>query len=265
MVNLTPDDSAPKALILAAGKGVRMGGDLPKVLFPVQGKPMLWWVVRACQAAGVSQCVIVVGYKADLVREAMADQPNCLFVEQTQQLGTAHAARMAQPAFANQPTCDVFVLAGDGPLIRPRTLQRLLELHRHNHAAATLATAVLDDPTGYGRVLRHPDGSFAAIVEHKDATPPQLAIKEVNPSYYCFRSDAFFAALQNVDNHNRQSEYYLTDVPAILQKKGHRVCLVDAVPPEDVLSINTPEQLEVVDRILAARTARENEGMGSRL
>lgn len=243
----------PSAILLAAGKGTRMGSDLPKVLLEVGGRPMLRWVVEACFAAGVERCVVVVGYRGDDVRAALADEPRCVFVEQTEQLGTAHAADMARPIFENQPVGDVFVLAGDGPLIRSQTLARLLEIHRRTKAAATLATAVLDDPTGYGRVVRNAQNTFDRIVEQKDADPDELAIREVNPSYYCFGSDDLFATLSQVGTTNKQSEYYLTDVPGLLRKQGKTVTLVDAVPAEDVLSINTPEQLAEVDRVMRQR------------
>jgi bifunctional N-acetylglucosamine-1-phosphate-uridyltransferase/glucosamine-1-phosphate-acetyltransferase GlmU-like protein len=126
-------------------------------------------------------------------------------------------------------------------------------VHRARKAGATLATAVLDNPSGYGRVVREADGSFKTIVEQKDASPEQLKIREVNPSYYCFRSDLLFAALAQVKNTNKQGEYYLTDVPELLKRQGHATAVVEAVPPEDVLSINTPEQLAEVDRILRRR------------
>lgn len=252
---------APHAIILAAGMGKRMGGDLPKVLYPVADKPMLHWVVTACRQAGAVRCVVVIGYRGELVREAMAGHPGVEFVEQKEQLGTGHAAMMAEPLFAGQPDVDTFVLTGDGPLIRAKTLIRLLELHRRHHSAATLATAELDDPTGYGRIVRDAHGNFEAIVEQKDCTPRQAAIREVNPSYYCFRSGALFHALHDVRNDNKQNEYYLTDVPGILKRQGKVVSVVEAVPPEDVLGINTPEQLAGVDRVLRARLNRETAGV----
>lgn len=249
--------AAPEAIILAAGKGTRMGGDLPKVVHEVAGKPMVWWVVQACRQAGVGRCVIVVGYKGDLVRQALAGVEGVVFVEQAEQLGTGHAAQMARPLYEGKAGVDVFVLAGDGPLIRAQTLAELLKLHRDQRASATLATAILDDPSGYGRVVRDADGQFAAIVEQKDATPDQLALREVNPSYYCFASDDLFASLAQVRNDNNQNEYYLTDVPALLKKQGKAVRVIDAVPSQDVLSINTTAQLAEVDAILRARLATE--------
>lgn len=250
---LTPD-----AIILAAGKGKRMNGleDGPKVLYDVAGEPMIRWVIRACRCAGVRRCVVVIGYQGEKVREALADDPGCLFVEQTEQLGTGHAAQMAAPLFTDQPPRDVFVLAGDGPLIQAKTLARLLEVHRRTRAAATLATAMLKDPTGYGRVVRSDDGVFTAIVEQKDANEQQLAIQEINPSYYCFQSEVLFETLKLVENNNSQKEYYVTDVPGLLKQQERTVSVIEAVPTTDVLSINTPQQLADVDAILRARLSR---------
>ncbi len=265
--SLSPSNSpaAPDAIILAAGKGKRMTGaaggpdgqPLPKVLYPVAGKPMVWWVVKACQAAGVARCIIVIGYEGQQVRDALKDETGCHFVEQTEQLGTGHATQMAAPLFENRPASDVFVLAGDGPLIREATLSQLLDVHRKSSAASTLATAILDDPTGYGRVIRESDGSLSAIIEHKDATPAQLACKEVNPSYYLFRSDELFSTLDKVRPNNSQGEYYLTDVPGMLKREGKTVKVVDAVPQEDVHSVNNPDQLALVDRLMRERLLRK--------
>ncbi|MFA9479054.1 NTP transferase domain-containing protein [Phycisphaerales bacterium AB-hyl4] len=247
--------NAPTAILLAAGKGTRMGGDRAKVLYEAAGQSMIRWVVQACKAAGCERVIVVVGYQADAVRESLADEPGVAFVEQTEQLGTGHAAMMAAPCFEGRPATDVFVLAGDAPLIREQTLAKLLAVHRETQAVATLATAELDDPTGYGRVLRDASGNFDAIVEQKDATDEQRAIREVNPSYYCFRSDRLFDSLAKVSNDNKQGEYYLTDVPGMLKQAGERVSVVDAVPAEDVIGVNTPEQLAVVDEILKNRAS----------
>jgi len=253
ITNAPPNaNEPPDAIILAAGQGTRMGNGLPKVLLDVADRPVLWWVVNACYQAGVSRCVIVIGHHGELVRQAMEPFEDCLFVEQTEQLGTGHATQMAQPLFEDTYR-EVFVLAGDGPLVRPQILDRLLQIHRSTSAAATLATAVINEPEGYGRIVRNSDGSFQAIVEQKDASPQQLKIREVNPSYYCFASHLLFNALSRVGNDNRQREFLLTDVPALLQADGCLVTVVDAVPADDVLSINTPQQLEQVNHILQQR------------
>ena len=247
---------SPQAIILAAGMGKRMGSDLPKVLHETAGRPMAAWVVEACLEAGCSRCVVVIGHKGELVREALLKDftdEQVVFVEQQKQLGTAHAAQMAEPLFADLPEGDVFVLAGDGPLIRSQTLTQMLDLHRDQQAALTMATAIIEDPTGYGRVVRNLQGQFIRIVEQKDAQEDELAIREVNPSYYCFNSIELFDVIRRIDNQNSQREYYITDAPAVLMAHGKTVCVVDAVPSEDVLSINTPAQLAEVDAVLRRR------------
>lgn len=256
MVEATsPNLSArPAAIILAAGKGTRMPGDLPKVVHPVGGEPMVRAVVEACRQADCGRIVVVVGYRQELVREALAGCPAVEFVTQDEQLGTGHAVLCAETAFAGTGWAqDVFVLCGDGPLIRAETLRQLLRNHRRAGAVATLATSIIDDPTGYGRIVRDQRGGFTAIVEHRNATDEQLAIQEVNPSYYCFRLSELFEALKKVERNPTSGEYYLTDTLALLLSEGKRVEVVPAVPSEDVLSINTPEDLAIVDSIYRAR------------
>jgi len=253
------------AIILAAGKGTRMRSDLPKVCHPVGGLPMVCAVVDACFAAGCERVVAVVGYQHEKVREAIASGRPAGPVEyamQEEQLGTGHAVRCASDAYAGADE-DVFVLCGDGPLIRSATLATLLARHRETGSAATLATAVLDDPSGYGRVVRTAGGGFERIVEQKNATDAELGITEVNPSYYCFGSEQLFSALERVTKNELTGEYYVTDVPALLLADGRRVEVIDAVPPEDVLSINTPEHLAEVDRVYRARAAVGSEGGAS--
>mgnify|MGYP000161818715 CR=1 FL=1 len=246
------------AIILAAGKGTRMQSDLPKVCHPVGGRPMVCAVIDACLEAGCVRVVVVVGYKQELVREACAGYGDRVeYAVQDEQLGTGHAVMCARGAYERELASggegDAFVLCGDGPLIRAETLRTLLELHRNTQAAGTLATARLDDPTGYGRVVRSEDGRFARIVEQKNATPGELAIREVNPSYYIFGVGGLFRSLERVTKNETTGEYYVTDVPAILLADGGRVEVIDAVPPEDILSINTLEQLAEVDRIYRSR------------
>lgn len=242
----------PVAIILAAGKGTRMKGDLPKVVHPVGGRPMVCPIVDACLEAGCRRIIAIVGYKQELVREALKGYRQVEFAVQDQQLGTGHAVLSARTTLGNDGD-DIFVLGGDGPLIRSATLKTVLEKHRTSKAAATLATSIIDDPTGYGRIVRDAAGKFREIVEHKNATPEQKAIREVNPSYYCFQRRDLFDALSKVQRNPASGEYYLTDTLALLLKEGKHVEVVPAVPPEDVLSINTPEELAVVDRIYRQR------------
>ncbi|MFN7374768.1 MAG: ribose-phosphate diphosphokinase [bacterium] len=251
----------PVAVILAAGKGTRMNSDLPKVVHAVGDRPMVCNVVDACRAAGARRIILVVGYKQEVVREAVARQGPAWahgieFAVQQEQLGTGHAVLAAKEALADllqtrQQPC--FVLAGDGPLIRSKTLRTLLDRHNEASASATLATSVIPDPTGYGRIVRDEAGRFVAIVEHKECTPEQRALQEVNPSYYCFDLHELYKGLAQVERNGSSGEYYITDVPSLFLRQGKRVEVIDAVPPQDVLSINTPAQLAEVDAIYRAQ------------
>jgi ribose-phosphate pyrophosphokinase len=247
--------SAPSAVILAAGKGTRMNSDLPKVAHKVGGRPMVCAVVDACRAVGCEKIVVVVGYKQEVVRKALEGM-NVEFAVQEEQLGTGHAVRSAASHFtkdSQQPGHDVFVLCGDGPLIRAETLKKMLDCHRGQRAAMTLATSIIDNPQGYGRIVRDTEGRFQAIVEQKNASQEQLTIKEINPSYYCCDAQQLFGSLEKVQRNPVSGEYYVTDVPELLLRAGQRVEVLPAVPPEDVLSINTTQDLETVDRLYRSR------------
>lgn len=256
------------AVILAAGKGTRMKSDLPKVVHPVGGRPMVCAVVDACLASGVSRVIAVVGYQQEKVREALASYGSTVeYVVQAEQLGTGHAVQCAAAALANEASREgneTLVLCGDGPLIRPDTIRQMFERHRSaaggGATAATLATAVIEDPQGYGRIARDANGRFLAIVEQKNATPAQLKIREVNPSYYLFDTKRLFEALRDVKRNELTGEYYLTDTLELLLKGGRRVEVIEAVPPEDVLSINTLEDLAKVDGLYRSRTGGGHKG-----
>ena len=244
------------AVILAAGKGTRMDSDLPKVLHPVADRPMLHWVIDACRNAGASPIVLVVGHREDLIRDACADMNDVVFVTQSPQLGTGHAVAVCKDELAHIDG-DVFVLAGDGPLIRERVLHQLIETHRAQGAAATLATAELDDPTGYGRIVRNALGTFECIVEQKNATPEQQAINEVYPSYALFGVQTLVKHLDTLPRDEVSGEYYLTALPQAMVDDGQHVALVPGVSAQDILSINTLEQLAAVDEVLRARLRME--------
>ena len=235
-----------------------MGGYLPKVLHEVAGRPMLAWVLEACRDAGVAEAVLVIGYQHERVREAVASfetgDLRISFALQANQLGTGHAVMTAADQLAPHRDADTLILCGDGPLITGDTLRRVLDAHRGHDAPCTLATALLDDPTGYGRVLRDADGGFARIVEQKDASPEQVTVREVNPSYYAFRVGPLLDALDRLGNDNAQNEYYLTDVPGLMAAElPNAVRLIQNVPPEQILGINTPDDLAHVDRLLRQR------------
>ncbi|MCI0630883.1 MAG: NTP transferase domain-containing protein [Phycisphaerales bacterium] len=243
------------AIILAAGKGKRMNSDLPKVVHPVAGKPMVWWVVQACRESGADPIVLVIGHGGEAVRKVLGDSGgDTRYAIQDEQLGTGHATLCASDAMKSFDG-DVLVLAGDGPLIRASTIRIMHAKHIETDAAATLATSTIPDPTGYGRIVRDDQRRFSAIVEHKNATEAQRRIREIYPSYACFNSRLLFDMLRQVKPDPLSGEYYITDVFAMLKDRGLRVEIVDAVPPEDVLSINDSQQLAEVDSILRARLA----------
>jgi bifunctional UDP-N-acetylglucosamine pyrophosphorylase/glucosamine-1-phosphate N-acetyltransferase len=244
------------AIILAAGKSTRMKSKRPKPLHEVCGRPVLDYILRACYDAGCDRVIVVVGHGKDEVISQFGRDDRIQWVEQTEQLGTGHAARMCEKELKKQPGDDVLILAGDGPLIRAEVLRTLLNAHREEKAAASMATAVLEDPTGYGRIVRDSKGEFVQIVEHADATPQQREIHEVFPSYYCVRTEELLLALSKLKNDNKKKEYYLTDIYSILRNAGKRVVAVQAVTAEDTLSINTRQQMAEVDAIMQERIQR---------
>lgn len=237
-----------------------MGGECPKVIYEVGGRSMVNWVVQACLNSGVSRCVVVVGFGGEQVQQAVGNQPQFAFVEQLKQLGTGHATQMAQPLYDGREPKDVLVLPGDAPLIQPQTLARLIQTHRTANAVATLTSSMMDNPTGYGRVIRGQDGLFEAIVEEKDATDEQRTVSEINTGYYCFRSDRLFECLTRVSNTNAQGEYYLTDVPGLLKREGEKIAILDGVAPQEIMGVNNPQQLAEVDKIIRSREGISSNG-----
>jgi bifunctional UDP-N-acetylglucosamine pyrophosphorylase/glucosamine-1-phosphate N-acetyltransferase len=246
------------AIILAAGQGTRMKSDAPKVLHTVCGRPMLAYVLDACTEAGCGELIIVVGHQAERVRQAFPTPPpgvHLTWIEQSPQLGTGHAVMVCRRELSRL-SGPVLVVAGDGPLVRSETLQRLLEEHVRSGAACTLATSILDDPGRYGRIVRDGRGELVGIVEYLDADETQRGIKEVNVSLYCFDAAALVGVLDRLTNDNAKGEYYLTDALGLLAADGQKLTAVAAVPSEDVLSINTVDQLREVEAILARRRER---------
>jgi bifunctional UDP-N-acetylglucosamine pyrophosphorylase/glucosamine-1-phosphate N-acetyltransferase len=240
------------SIILAAGKSTRMKSKKPKPLHEVCGKPMLHYILQACFDAGCDHAIVVVGYGKDEVISTFQNDKRVSFVEQTEQLGTGHAARVCE-AELKKHGGDTFILAGDVPLTRGEVLKRLYEAHHSEKAAASMATAVLDDPTGYGRIIRDKKGDFLEIVEQIDCTLAQREIKEVFPSYYCAKVDELLFALSKLKNENKKGEYYLTDIFSILRKSGKKIVAVQAVTAEDVIAPNTRQQLAEADSIMQDR------------
>ena len=254
------------AIVLAAGEGTRMRSARPKPLHPICGRPMVMHVIHALEHVAPERTVVVVGHGADRVtrrvQEEAPEWAHVTFVEQTVQRGTGDAATVGLSAFPGDDlddTSTVVILPGDTPLLRPETLDELVAAHVANEFAATVLTSVMDDPTGYGRVVRSPsrkgDGRVLRIVEQRDATPDELEITEVNTSMYAVRRDLLGPALRRLRPDNAQGEYYLTDVIASLASMGHQIGCVQA-PAAETQGVNDRWQLALAERELRARTNR---------
>jgi UDP-N-acetylglucosamine diphosphorylase/glucosamine-1-phosphate N-acetyltransferase len=237
------------AVVLAAGKGTRMKSDLPKVLLPVAGRPMIEYVLDALAAAGVSNTIVVIGYRGDLVREMLARRRGVMFVEQREQLGTGHAVMACREALEPHGGA-VLVVTGDSPLMQTTSIAALLAEFDRTRPACLLGTAHRIDPAGLGRIVRDADGGFRGIVEDRDATPDERRITEVNMSCYVFDCRELLGALGKIGRHNAQGEYYLTDCPGVLLREGKRVDALPVLQPCEALSINTVDELAVVEREL---------------
>lgn len=239
-------------VILAAGEGTRMKSDTPKVLHCLGSKPMLEWVFAAARAAGASRQVVVLGHGAERVREILP--AGVRPVLQSRQLGTGHAALTARAALKGHAG-PLLVLCGDAPLITPATLRRLVRTHRRLKAAATVLTACVRDPFGYGRVLRDPADSrwVRRIAEEKDATPEERCVTEVNSGAYCFDAPRLWQALGRLDNRNRKKEYYLTDVVERLARGGARVAAVRTEDAAEILGVNSRRELAEAAGVLNQR------------
>ena len=239
------------AVILAAGKGTRMGLDKAKVLHELAGRALVAHVLDTCKRLGVGQSVAVVGWQRDAV-EAVVKPLGAECVLQDKQLGTGHAVLCAEPAVRGDT---VIVLCGDCPMTPPELLDDLLKKHVTAKAACTGVAARMADPSGYGRMLTDTNGRLVRIVEHKDATPEQRAITLINSGIYAFDRAQLFRCLKQVKPSNAQGEYYLTDVVAMLVSEGRAVELVVTDDVASVLGVNTPADLAQAEQLYAKRQA----------
>jgi bifunctional UDP-N-acetylglucosamine pyrophosphorylase / glucosamine-1-phosphate N-acetyltransferase len=240
------------AVVLAAGQGTRMKSKLYKVLHPVCGKPMVQHVVDTLASMRVEDVIVVVGHGADAVRSTLGERVT--YALQKEQLGTAHAVQQAVP-FLQAKEGTTFILYGDVPLLSEETLTALLRYHEEQQAAATVLTAVVPDPTGYGRIVRSEAGEVLGIVEHKDATPSERAIREINTGIYCFDNQKLLKALAQVKNDNAQGEYYVTDCIGILRQAGEKVAAFEAVDPDETMGVNDRAQLAEAEAYMRKRIA----------
>ena len=240
------------AVVLAAGKSTRMKSELPKVLHPVCGQTMIDHVLNTVRQAGVGRIVVIVGHKADEVKAALQHHSDVEFALQAEQKGTGHAVMMAEEALGEHAGA-VLVLAGDTPLLQATSLQKLLAEQQSQQAACVVGTAVTQNNAGLGRIVRDAEGKFLRIVEHKDATPEQLEIQEINTGCFAFAGPELFAALKQLRPENQQAEYYLTDCAEILLKAGKTVLAANCLSLEEAMGVNTQEQLAEVAAIMQQR------------
>lgn len=244
--------SKPHALILAAGKGTRMKSGRPKVLHQVAGAPLIDYVLATTSSIGVESTTLVVGHEADQVRSALSSHADLRFVVQEPQLGTAHAVIQAEGLLGGRRGT-LLLLYGDVPLLRASTLRALLDQHARTGVAATVLTAIVDDPFGYGRIVREGD-DVARIVEQRDASPAEREIREINSGIYAFDLEPLFPALHRIASNNAQQEYYLTDLIAVYRQEGRHVAAMRAERPDEILGINNRAELAAMSaRVWEAR------------
>ncbi len=246
-------------LILAAGLGTRMRSNLAKVLHRLDGRPLINHVCRTATALAPRKIYVVIGHQGEEVKNAVLDELNeahAEFAWQIEQLGTGHAVNSARPFLENEDST-LLVLSGDVPMIKAETLGALIQKH-HTHrgrgATCTILTVNLNDPTGYGRIVRDAEGLFNKITEQKDATDEEKQIKEINSGIYCFNTKKLYSALTRVKNTNAQGEYYLTDVPALLREEGEDIAIYRHLDSHEIEGINNRAQLADMERTLCRRT-----------
>lgn len=249
------------AVVLAAGKGKRMKSNIPKVLHKIGGRPIVDYLVSTLENLKIPKIILVVGYKKkmvfdffkqnrqDVVKTLRAPQ-KIEFVEQKKLLGTGHAVLQTEDILADFRG-EILVLCGDVPFLSGYTIKKLIRTHRKTKAKATVLTAILDKPKGYGRIVRRKDRSLEKIVEEKDASEKEKKIKEINTGSFCFNSKFLFPALEKIKKDNQQGEYYLTDAIEILRRQNHKISAVVAKDPKEIMGVNSIQQLKLLEKLLA--------------
>lgn len=236
-------------IIMAAGKGTRMKSDLAKVLHKANGRPVIEYVLEKSVRLKPEKIVLIVGHQAEKVKAATSNYP-VEWAVQEPQLGTGHAVMQAEGHLGSFQG-NILILSGDAPLVNISTLRSLIDRHRRENAAATVLTACLDDPSGYGRIIRHGSSNIVSrIVEQKDASPEELLVNEINSGVYVFRASTLFSALKQITKANAQGEYYLTDVFSLCFGKDEKVCSFQTAFADEIRGINTVEQLREAEKLL---------------
>ena len=236
-------------IVMAAGKGTRMQSDLPKVLHQANKRPLIEYVLDTSLSLDPNIVILIIGHQSELVKAA-TEKYMVSTALQEPQLGTGHAVMQAEAQLTGFEG-DVLILSGDAPLVNAKTLQKLIAFHHSRNAVATVLTADMEDPSGYGRIIRHINSdSVLKIVEQKDASAIEREVREINSGIYVFDARTLFDALGKINTNNAQKEYYLTDVFGICFQSGKRVCAFKTDNPNEIIGINTPEQLKEAERLL---------------
>jgi bifunctional UDP-N-acetylglucosamine pyrophosphorylase/glucosamine-1-phosphate N-acetyltransferase len=257
---MTKPNADLHVVILAAGQGTRMKSNLPKVLHRISNLALLDYVLRAAAAVSPASTTVVVGHRSEVVRQHLRNRPDVEFALQEPQLGTAHALQTTEPVLTGR-TGTVVLLSGDVPLLSPNTLRRLVDTHRGANAAATVVTAAVDRPYGYGRIVRT-DGRIARIVEERDASPAERQIREINSGIYAFDLAPLFEALRSIASQNAQGEFYLTDLIAIYRRRGLPVETLLTENSQEIRGINSRTELAEVSGLLRQKKNEELMGAG---
>lgn len=245
------------SVILAAGYGTRMESSLPKVLHPLAGQPMVTYSLELVRELKIKRRIIVLGHQIEIIKEAVNKidkETTC--VHQKQQLGTGHALQVVQPYLTNFYGT-ILVLSADVPLLKQSTIYKMITYHQNSSSSCTLLTVKLENPRGYGRIIRDESGEIIKITEQGDLKDSQHEIKEINSGIYCFNSEDLFSALSLIDKDNFQKEYYLTDVIEIIKNRGCFVGSISVEDPSEIMGVNTQQELSYASQVMYQANAIE--------